>query len=363
MKTITFTNALELASSYNTKHLLLGNGFSIACVPTIFTYSSLYQQANFSIMPEVKEVFKILETQDFEEVIHALEYASLVLPAYTDSLSKGVGNSVSKMQSHAKKIKEILIQTIAGNHPDLPSSIGEEKYRSCIKFLNHFLDNKGCIYTLNYDLLLYWTLMFGVEKKLLNAMPKDGFGKDLEFNDVGVPISVSDYVTWHGESNAYQQNIHYLHGALHVFERDAEVEKFTWINTGKPLVGQIREALDANRYPLFVAEGDSTKKLTRIRHSGYLYHSYKSFTRKMETGDKKSTACLFTYGVSFSANDEHIIKKITVGKINHLFVSIYGSPDSEANKKIIQAAELIKQRRSQDLKVSYYDAESAKVWG
>lgn len=359
METITFNKALELASGYSKKTLLLGNGFSIACVPTIFTYSSLFKQADFSNMPEVKDVFKALKTEDFEEVIHALEYAAIVLPSYNDNLPR----TVSKLQRHAKKIKEILIQTIAKNHPEWPSSIDEAKYRSCVKFLNNFLGNGGKIYSLNYDLLLYWTLMFGLNEKLLNSMPNDGFGKDVELNEAGIPISVSDYVIWQGESNAHSQNIHYLHGALHIFERDAKIEKFTWINTGKPLIEQTREALEANRFPLFVAEGDSTKKLTRITHSGYLYHSYKSFSQRMKTG-KNPTACLFTYGVSFSVNDEHIIKKITAGNINHLFVGIYGNSDSEANKKIIQAAESIKRkRRNQGFEVSYYDAESAEVWG
>lgn len=360
MKTIPFAKALEMASVYNKKNLLLGNGFSIACVPTIFTYSSLYKQADFSKMPEVKDVFKNLKTQDFEEVIHALEYAALVLPSYKENLPK----TVTKLQRHAKKIKEILIQTIAKNHPERPSSIENSKYRYCIQFLNNFLGNDGAIYSLNYDLLLYWTLMFGLNEKLLFAMPNDGFGKDVELNDAGIPISLSDYVIWQGDSNAHGQNIHYLHGALHVFERDAEIEKFTWNNTGKPLIEQTREALEANRFPLFVAEGDSTKKLTRITHSSYLYHSYKSFSQRMKTGDKKSTACLFTYGVSFSANDEHIIKKIIAGKVNHMFVSIYGNPDWEANKKIIQATESIKRkRRNQNFEVSYYNAESAAVWG
>jgi hypothetical protein len=360
MELLSFDNAMAKAAGYNKKNLLLGNGFSIACVPSIFTYSSLYKQADFSKMPEVKEVFRNLKTQDFEEVIHALEYAALVLPSYKNNLPR----TVAKLKKHAKKIKEILIQTIAKNHPERPSSIDDSKYRACIKFLNNFLGNDGVIYTLNYDLLLYWTLMFGLNEKLLNVMPNDGFGKDVELNDAGILISVSDYVIWQGDSNAHGQNIHYLHGALHVFERDAEIEKFTWINTGKPLIEQTREALEDNRFPLFVAEGDSTKKLTRITHSSYLYHSYKSFSQRMKTGDKKSTACLFTYGVSFSANDEHIIKKIAAGKINHLFVSIYGNPDSEANKKIIQAAESIKRKRNnQNFAISYYDAESAKVWG
>jgi len=360
MRPVTFPKAIELASSYNKKNLLLGNGFSIACVPSIFTYSSLFKQADFSNMPEVKDVFKNLNTQDFEEVIHALEYTATVLPSYKDNIS----STVTKLHDHSKRIKEILIQTIAKNHPERPGSIEEFKYRSCVQFLNNFLGNNGTIYSLNYDLLLYWTLMFGLNEKRLNAMPNDGFGKDVELNQAGIPTSVSDYVIWQGDSYAHGQNIHYLHGALHVFERDEEIEKFTWINTGKPLIEQTREALEENRFPLFVAEGDSTKKLTRITHSGYLYHSYKSFSTKMKTGDKKSSACLFTYGVSFSANDEHIMKKIASGNINHMFVSIYGNPDSNANKTIVQAAETLRiKRRDPNFKVSYYEAESAEVWG
>lgn len=358
MKLLTLKEALNQAANYSKKNLLLGNGFSIACVPTIFTYSSLFKQADFSKMPEVKEVFANLQTQDFEEIVNALEHCSIVLPSYKKTLPK----TVALIHKHAQRLKEILIETIARNHPGRPSDIDETKYKACIQFLNNFLSNDGAIYSLNYDLLLYWTLMYGMNEGLLNVEPNDGFGKDVEFDDG--EFSVSDYVVWQGDSNAHGQNIHYLHGALHIFERDAEIEKFTWINTGKPLIEQTREALEENRFPLFVAEGDSNKKLTRISHSGYLFHSYKSFSQRMKTGDKRSSACLFTYGVSFSENDAHIIKKISNGKFNHLFVSIYGSPDLDYNKRIINAVETIKRkRRNQNLKLSYYDADSAKVWG
>jgi hypothetical protein len=360
MKVLTFKDAIKQASTYNKKNLLLGNGFSIACVPSIFTYSSLLKQADFSKMPEVEQVFKSLNTQDFEEVVNALEYCSVVLPAY-----KALPKTAKRIHKHAQKLKEILIQTIAKNHPGLPSDIEESKYKACVQFLNNFLGKDETIYSLNYDLLLYWTLMYGLDEKLLNEEPNDGFGKNIDFENG--EVEVSDFVTWQGDSNAHGQNIHYLHGALHIFERDAEIEKFTWANTGKPLIEQTREALNDNRFPLFVAEGSNNKKMTKISHSGYLFHSFKSFSQKMKTGGGKrarTTACLFTYGVSFSENDAHVIKKITSGNIKHLFVSMYGKPDSKANKKIIKAVKAIKNnRRNPDFEISYYDAESANVWG
>lgn len=353
-RVVTFNKALKEADQYSKKNLLLGNGFSIACVPTIFTYKSLFEQADFSQMPEALEVFTNLNTEDFEEVIHALESASLVLPAY-----KSMPNTVGKMKLHAAQIKEILIQTIAGNHPEKPSRIDNEKYSACVEFLNNFLDSSGAVYSLNYDLLLYWTLMFGLEANMLSVEPNDGFGKNFLDDEYGV----EDYVVWQGDTNQHGQNIHYLHGALHVFDSDTEVEKFTWSNTGIPLIDQTREALSNDKFPLFVAEGDSRKKLAKIKHSAYLYHSYKSFAERMKQGAKTS-CCLFTYGVSFSANDAHITQKIAKGKCSHLFVSIYGDPKSPTNNKIIDAVEELKRKRSNpELMVTYYDAASAKVWG
>jgi len=47
-----------------------------------------------------------------------------------------------------------------------------------------------------------------------------------------------------------------------------------------------------------------------------------------------------------------------------LFVSIYGKADSKINKNIIESVEKLKRkRRTADLNITYYNAESANVWG
>lgn len=84
----------------------------------------------------------------------------------------------------------------------------------------------------------------------------------------------------------------------------------------------------------------------------------------MKVGAKGSKNCLFTFGVSFGENDNHIISKISKGKVAHLFVSIYGNPESVNNNSIIQSAEKLKRQRANgDLEITYYDAASAQVWG
>jgi hypothetical protein len=259
-------------------------------------------------------------------------------------------------------LKERLIETVAANHPAHPGEIPEKKYKACAKFLAHFLDDDSTIYTLNYDLLLYWTLMYAMEQKLINTQPLDGFGRDTNFQDG--ETYVSEYVTWQGDTKAHQQNVHYLHGALHIYDRGPDVEKFTWLDKQIRLVDQARSALAEGRFPLFVAEGESKKKMSRISHCGYLYHSFKSFSSTMRVKGRNSDNCLFTYGVSFSENDEHILNKIPKGKVAQLFVSIYGDPSSTSNQAIIISAEKMKRKRPEgELKISYYDAASAEVWG
>ncbi len=183
----------------------------------------------------------------------------------------------------------------------------------------------------------------------------DGFGKDDQDYD-------ATYVMWHGETKAHGQRVHYLHGALHLFDAGHQLQKYTWVNTGIPLVDQARDALTRDEFPLFVAEANSDHKMARIQHSAYLHHSYKSYISTI--GGGKNTA-LFVFGHSFDANDDHILERIGRSQLGQMYVSLYGDPDGETNKEIIRRAERLKGMRgaAYPLFIGYYDAESAKVWG
>ncbi len=62
---LTFSDALD-ASQDGKRHLLLGNGFSIALFPDRFRYGSLLEEADFSDFPEARHTFDALATTDFE---------------------------------------------------------------------------------------------------------------------------------------------------------------------------------------------------------------------------------------------------------------------------------------------------------
>lgn len=354
MPVISFTDAIADSTQFSKRHLLLGNGFSIACREDIFHYGALFAQADFSAVPEVVAVFEALGSQDFEAAIRALEHASKVLPSYRPEDEE----TLVKMAAHAEALKEILVQTIAGNHPHVPSDISEEKFWACRQFLAHFLagEKAGCVFTLNCDLLLYWTLMhedmpFGAPLPLAT---NDGFGNDEDDPD-------ADYVVWQGETNAHSACVMFLHGALHLFDSGKELLKYTWVRKGVPLIDQVREALANGSYPLFVAEGASAQKKAKIRHNAYLYQGLKQFTANALQGRH----CVFIFGHSLAENDDHIFNRIGRGRCRKIYVGIFGDPESDWNRRIIARAEGLADLRHErwPLEVAFYDAASANVWG
>lgn len=336
---MTFASAIKESDRYSRRHLLLGNGFSIACRPDIFTYGQLYEQADFTkISATAKRAFEALDTRDFERVIRLLRDAAKVVAAYG-----GPPELVRSLVADADGLRELLVQTIAASHPAWPGELSEGEYGACRTFLEHF----NTVYTLNYDLLLYWVQMHTPEGRSPDS--DDGFRTPEDDFD-------AEYVVWEPDQS-HEQNMWFLHGALHVFDAGTEIQKYTWSKTGVRLIDQIRDALGRGYFPLFVSEGTSKEKYQRIRHSDYLAKAYRSFG--------SIQGALFVFGHSLAENDDHYLKCIPRGKVSHLFVGIYGDEDTPGNKFIIRRAKaLAAARRGRvPLSLSFFDAESARVWG
>lgn len=339
MALLTFAQAIAETANIPNRHLLLGNGFSIACRPDIFLYGRLFERADFSkLSPTVKNAFNALKTQDFERVIKALRDTRKIDQAY------GMPQAhLDILQTDADGLRELLVATIAGSHPAHPFDIKDEEYDACKSFLSHF----KCVYTFNYDLLLYWTQMHNPEG--VDPISDDGFRKSEDNYD-------APYVVW-DPNNSHKQTTWFLHGALHVFDSGTEIQKYTWINTQQRLIDQIREALAQDFFPLFVSEGTSAEKYEHIAHSDYLCKAYRSFSA--------IGGALFIYGHSLAENDEHYLKRIEKGKISHLYIGLHGDPNSDRNKALVARAERMSDSRKGkiSLAVSYFDTDSANVWG
>jgi len=338
---VSFQNALTQTDPAK-RHVLLANGFSIACRPDIFLYGKLFEQAKFDKLPHAKDVFAALQTTDFERVIRALRDFAAIAPIY---YPKGP-NGRARAQKDADALREVLVQTIASSHPSRPRDIDATEFASAKKFLSNF----NRIFTLNYDLLLYWALM--QDEIVPDVRCDDGFRKPEDDYDAA-------YVTWEPD-NSYEQNVYYLHGALHLFDTGPTLQKYTWTNTGVPLIDQIRAALTVQKFPLFVSEGTSDQKMTRIRHSDYLAKAYRSFLAIGAPGSS-----LFIHGHGMSGNDEHILRAIEHNKVAIVYVSLHGDPSSKGNQAIVRRASALpanRRAKKHPLEVRYYQAETADVW-
>ena len=158
MTLIKFNEALE-NTKYTKKKLLLGNGFSISQTKGAFAYDNLLENSDIKKDRNLPRLFKDLKTNDFETVIRSLEGANVVATAYGD-------NEAKKYKSEAEKVREYLIEVIRKVHPESLSNIPIEEINNCANYIKSF----ESIFTVNYDLLLYWVSL------TTEGVFKDGFG-------------------------------------------------------------------------------------------------------------------------------------------------------------------------------------------
>jgi len=343
---LTYDEVLE-ETKENKRFLLLGNGFSMAYNKDRFSFTSLFQSAVdkglIDNQSPMYEIFKDFETTDFEEIIKNLEISIKVFHAYNILKDE----DARMIYTDAMKLKEHLVDIITNNHPEKITEISDEEFMNSANFIKNY----DSIYTLNYDLLLYWTTIkldtFFEDKQIRNKRLeiKDGFYDP----DKGH----TDYVTYANNNFINKANIFYLHGALHIFDKKDKIIKNTYKRTDRILREQTLENLDNEIYPIFVSEGTSSQKKSKILHNAYLNHCYRSLR---SIGARKKEDCLIIFGTMLKTNDEHIQNAIIENNVKKIYIGI-------SSKDIIPEFDIFVERANKKYKkVYFYDYRSAKVW-
>lgn len=332
-----FSDALtESGARGRGRSVLLGNGFSVAYSPA-FGYSRLRDVA---VMPGLSvpkdELFDHAGSSDFETVIDNLRHSADLVRLY----GSGSKKFAKRMKADATLVKRGLVDAITHVHPHSAWTIPDSKYISARKFLSGF----DGIFTLSYDLLLYWTLQ-QVHLSPVVAR-RDGFGPD------------GGTLKW-TTAGARGQQVFYLHGAVHLHVLDRRVRKLT-LSAGSNLLDQLQKNLALGRYPLVVTEGSRRDKESRIGRSRYLTNCLQQL--RAVRGD------LFVHGMAFSPNDGHILDAISDGasRIRSLYVGVFGGPSEARDEVELRAKALTRARRrngGRKLTVHFYQSESAAPWG
>ncbi len=330
MNLIDFSEVIE-CTEQGRRSILLGNGFSRAWDNEIFSYENLKEEVQFKgVEPgkanSIKKLFDDLETYDFEKVMHAMELSIHVTRSRHESHKYPV--FVESIISDIEMLKKSLADVIASVHPTLPSEITDEQYVCVRNFLSKFSN----IYTVNYDLLLYWA-------RNKNRLDPVGFRTDDGFRQGA---------EWVGEE--VNQDVFFLHGALHLYFDGTSVFKRVYDENLGALRDQIMEGLRRNEFPLFVAEPTSRKKLQSIKSNPYLNFCFNKL--------KDIDGSLVIYGHSMNDTDEHIFKMINNSAVEDIYVSIFDDVESEYSQRVIADARKYFHRHD----VKFYNAISTPVW-
>lgn len=308
--------------------ILLGNGFSQAWDASIFNYASLFQVANFDDRDaQIRMLFDRLNTWDFEAVMRTLLSAELVADVH--GLDQGVIETIKKDQAI---LKEALLTAVSDNHPGLPNELTTAQYETVRKFLSRFSQ----IFTVNYDLLMYWARNQNLEPAWVTD---DGFRAEQLWKGYGT-----------------DQSVHFLHGGLHLYETPTGVRKHAYTGeVGGGIVGQVRDNLNLQppRFPLFVAEPTHQKKKERIDRSPYLSYCLRKLTAV--------TTPIFILGHSMDQNDRHIFEAIRTSSVRQIFVSVFGDEHSDANRQLIANARAY--LGGPLTTVDFFDASTVSAWG
>jgi hypothetical protein len=338
----------SLKSKNRQKHLLLGNGFSMSYDSGIFSYNALSKFLGDLDNEILQKLFKIIKTSNFELLMEQLDKVGQIAEVFGADFKV-----VENIKRATQELKESLIDSIKELHPEHVFSVPEEKTKACAAFLNSFLEEAGLIFTTNYDLLLYWVLM---RNKIKNAI--DGFGRDLEESDEWIPEDHMDYSELRWGKYKSTQTVHYLHGALQLFDTGVEVIKEEYTDENF-LLENIKSRMEKKEYPIFVTAGNGFEKLTHIAHNKYLANCYEKLS--------SISGSLISYGFGFGNYDDHIIaainkaakkRKDESGNWLPFLVSIYIGVYSESDFQYINSI-----KKKFKVPVRLFNAKTVNAWG
>jgi hypothetical protein len=311
----------------------------------VFKYESLYAAAvGAGLSEKAQAAFDRLGTSNFEGVLRLLEDADWVAALYgvhEEGPRQGIRHDI-------EVVKHTLLQAVAQNHLEHTGRVSDEKKAAA----NAFLHPYQVVFTTNYDLLAYWVVMSRNPPRF-----EDGFREDEDDPD-GATVVFSERL---GRS----RGLLYLHGGLHLFLKSGDLNKRCWSRTHRPLIELIREGLENEEYPLFVAEGVAESKLRQIQRVGYLWYVLDKFSR--------IESPLVVYGHSLGPSDQHIRDAVVRNLgLREVFIGVHGSIDSPGHDAALAlAAELRDARDSYrarrgygpDLGIELFSSESAHAWG
>lgn len=268
-------------SEISMPNILLGNGFGRTYWDR-FAYATLLESVGDGPLGRyacTKEIFERLETTNFEEVLRAIFHAYHVSIDNQDAL-----------RTLYLDLRKSLIAAVNAVHPKATDVPCEEIAKCLVEYQG--------IFTTNYDLLPYWAILSGWSDVFVDF-----------FWDGGV-FNPREVEVFRGKKPIY-----FLHGAIHLQSESGSDARKVSLSMSASIDGALDPGF-VGRFPLFITEGKSALKLSRIRGNSYLNFCYEQL--------RKSSGGLVVYGHDLSSEyDGHIIEAIKASRNADIAVSVF----------------------------------------
>lgn len=315
--------------------LLLGNGSSIA-VDNRLSYKSLYDQVCNSgkLSNEVLGIFKYFNTTNFEFIMKLLLEASQINTVLNINEIKPI--------NYYYELRNALINTVREIHPTY------KQVERLLPNISDFLSDFKTVFTLNYDLLVYWAMLVGNEKFKCQWF-KDAFVNG--FFEYKYNFLYDRYGSAGGSTLVF-----YPHGSLFLATD-------TFNNETKLIRSESKERLletvlskwrEKDIIPLFVSEGTTDKKFQAITRSGYLNSVYNSMLN--------DTGPIVIYGWSAGEQDEHIFNSIDHEGVKAIAKSVHVLNTNWETDCEIFKNRISRTRHLADVDVYFFDSASDGCW-
>lgn len=285
--------------------LILGNGFNMAlhdCCPEInirFGYQDILNAVIKKCKDQNPSLYAYLSQSNIDEneKISDLEILLSILNQSTECIkycSPQYCNPTSKYEESINIDKKILkkyvieVLTDAKYHPKYADIFCNDKNEDILDICASNLRNFEKIFTINYDLILYWILTNKdlIEKKnhlnqtKNNGKFRDGFTSKQQFRP-SFENRLIEHLYGHSSNNT-NANLCFLHGAIHLFKDSNRAYKIVRKDSYLSLQEIKDNILSENPGSIFdsliVFDATSYEKIKNIYANSYLQKSYDKIT-------------------------------------------------------------------------------------
>jgi hypothetical protein len=325
----------ELEGCAAPRSLVLGNGFGrsydTAFDDDRFSWNTLLELCDIQ---EGSQLHGMLQdcNFDFELVHQKLHNATDVVDRYAPGHALSV-----EFQDQVQYLRDQLIVAVSNSHPDsFNREYDEDEQRTidgrvanCRRFLTKFVT----VFSLNYDLLLYWVRLYGN-----NYLGQDSFTmRDGKL--VFVPNE--------------QTNFFFPHGALFL-SRDGISAVKSKSSRANPILATVERNIRNGIFPMCISEGTGDQKYAAIKRNAYLLFAYDKLSECEGT--------IFTFGCSFyDGKDDHIIKALLRSPAHKIVVGDF-RPTEEAELRLRHVFARLQAEERTRKEIVVADTSSISIW-